>query len=52
MTAPICPECRADKHRVCAGEALDETTDEIVECACGCRTFARLAEQAAREDRA
>jgi hypothetical protein len=48
---PVCPECRAGKHRNCDGDALDEATDEIVQCACGCHTFARLAEQAAHEDR-
>ena len=31
------PEC-ADpyKHKACAGLALDEATDEIVDCACPC----------------
>lgn len=34
MARPICPECRDGKHRNCAGTALDETTDEIVDCGC------------------
>lgn len=32
--APVCPECRAGKHRNCDGVALDERTDEIVPCTC------------------
>ena len=34
MPRPICPECRDAKHGNCAGQALDETTDEIVDCTC------------------
>ena len=34
MTEPICPECRVGKHGNCDGRALDETTDEIVDCDC------------------
>jgi hypothetical protein len=32
--APVCPECRAGKHRNCDGIALDERTDELVDCTC------------------
>lgn len=32
--APICRECREGKHRNCDGIALDETTDDFVECRC------------------
>ena len=32
--AKRCPECRNGKHAICTGEALDETTDEIVPCDC------------------
>jgi hypothetical protein len=31
---PICPECRAGKHRNCDGTAYDPRTDEIVICEC------------------
>jgi hypothetical protein len=34
MTEPICPECRVGKHGNCDGRALDETSDEIVDCGC------------------
>lgn len=30
----ICPECWQDKHANCDGTALNESTDEIVECDC------------------
>lgn len=34
---PLSPECRDRfKHQACAGQALDETTDEIVDCTCRC----------------
>lgn len=33
---PIGPDCDAAKHRACSGQALDETTDEIVACTCAC----------------
>ena len=37
MSKPISPECRDRfKHTACAGLALDEETDEIVDCACEC----------------
>jgi hypothetical protein len=42
MTA-ICPECRVGKHGNCDGRALDETTDEIVDCDC-CGKTVELAE--------
>lgn len=48
MPDPIGPECRAEKHRNCDGDALDETTDEIVQCACGCN---RPDEQLERVDK-
>lgn len=32
---PICPECANGKHINC-GPALNEATDEIVPCECGC----------------
>lgn len=32
--APVCPECRAGKHRNCDGTALNETTDDITDCIC------------------
>lgn len=42
MTSPsplaINPECQAGKHRVCFGQALDDTTDQIVACECECHT--------------
>jgi len=34
VSIAICPECRAGKCQVCAREALDFDTDEIVPCAC------------------
>lgn len=34
MNAPVCPECRAGKHRNCDGSALDWASDEIVPCFC------------------
>jgi len=37
---PVGPDCVAGKHDVCAGEALDETTDTIVPCSC-CATHVR-----------
>lgn len=29
-----CPECAQGKHRTCAGWAIDEDTDEFVDCEC------------------
>lgn len=29
-----CPECRQGKHVNCTGWALDEDTDDVVECEC------------------
>jgi hypothetical protein len=29
-----CPECRSGKHVNCTGWALDEDSDELVECGC------------------
>ena len=35
LPAPtICPECAQGKHGICAGEALDPVTDEVVGCQC------------------
>lgn len=31
---PICPECAAEKHQNCVGQALREETDELVPCYC------------------
>jgi hypothetical protein len=42
MGAPINPECRDEKCRNCPGDALDESTDEIVQCEHGCHTFQRI----------
>ncbi len=33
---PISPDCVVGKGRACAGFALDESTDEVVDCACTC----------------
>lgn len=30
----ICPECAQGKHANCTGDALDESTDSIVDCQC------------------
>jgi len=30
------PDCQVGKHPACAGEALDERSDEIVPCNCAC----------------
>jgi len=30
----VSPDCRVGKCRACAGQALDETTDEVVACRC------------------
>ena len=36
-TPPINPDCAAgNKHRACAGDAWDETTDSPTTCACEC----------------
>ena len=29
-----CPECRADKHRNCHGDAWDDATDSPTVCDC------------------
>lgn len=43
---PVCPECAQGKHQNCTGWALNEATDEIVDCHCeSCKTDA--AERAA-----
>lgn len=34
MSAPVCPECKAGKHRICVGVALDLNTDEFEPCGC------------------
>lgn len=31
---PKCPECRNGAHRNCCGWAIDEATDEVVDCGC------------------
>lgn len=41
------PDCRDEKHRACSGDALDEVHDDIVQCQCGCHTFARIADDEA-----
>ena len=33
---PVCPECRDGKHSNCTHDALDDTTDDVVDCYCGC----------------
>lgn len=33
---PINPECAQGKHENCDTRALNESTDEIVTCGCGC----------------
>lgn len=30
----ICPQCREGKHPNCDGMALDEKTDQFVDCQC------------------
>lgn len=32
------PDCQAEKHRACGGDAWDEETDERVPCSCPCHT--------------
>lgn len=50
MNGPwLCPECRAGKHRACIDDALNEDTDEIVECEC--RTCPTLEDRWTLEDR-
>lgn len=34
LTPRDCPECRNGKHANCTGWALDEDTDEVVDCDC------------------
>jgi hypothetical protein len=31
----VCPECANGKHPNCTGWAIDEKTDELVDCRCG-----------------
>lgn len=32
--SPIGPDCRDGKCKACAGQALDEVTDQVVQCRC------------------
>lgn len=41
MSESICPECLSGKHVNCDGRALDEITDLIVQCQCGCQGASR-----------
>jgi hypothetical protein len=34
MSIAICPECRNKKHGNCTEWAIDEVTDDIVDCGC------------------
>lgn len=35
MPKNVCPECRAGKCVNCTGWAINENTDEVVDCRCG-----------------
>ena len=49
MAEPLLsPDCRDGKCVACHGDAFDEAADEIVQCECGCHTFARLADDVIR----
>lgn len=35
------PDCKTGSHKACAGDAWDDTTDQLTECACECHERSR-----------